>query len=110
LTVVLVENVKIKLKFLLIFLLDYCRKIEFDDNFTIDDSEYIQIFERSFWFEIKSEFLNNCLICNQLKPREDIYILNQTETYCNECIMKEVNTRTNNYIILNEYEKSKKNN
>ena len=87
--------------------LDYCRSIEFEENVTIDDNEYVQIYGESFWHEIKSDFMRNCLICNKINPEENIFILNETETYCKNCIIDEVNLKTNNLIILNEIEKSK---
>ena len=57
---------------------------------------------------MKTFFMRICLNCDKIKEVESIHVLNETETYCEECIMNEIKEKTNNLIILNEWEKSKK--
>ena len=76
-------------------------------NFLLKNNDYYEIFGKSFWEEIKTDYLKKCINCNKIYPEKEIYILNHTETYCEECVKKEVNQQTNNLIVLNEFEKSK---
>lgn len=57
---------------------------------------------------MKNYFMKSCLICNNFKQQEELHVLNLTETFCFDCLMNEINLRTNNLVILNDYEKGKK--
>lgn len=51
--------------------------------------------------------MKNCLSCNIQKYEGRTVILNHTECFCEDCVIREIRTRTNDVIVLNEYEKSK---
>jgi len=70
----------------------------------IDDYTYIQLFGRNIWNELMDKLNNNCSKCNTLSDR--LHETKMNTNYCKECLLDLINKYTENYVVLNEYEKS----
>jgi hypothetical protein len=88
----------------------YLRDIELERNFTVNDFEFIEIFEeKNIYNAIIEECpqLSNCIECNKNFPDGNLFKLKCGCVYCNECLDIKIDEASEGKKILCKFEKKK---